>query len=96
MSAIASRKTYACVWLALLALLLATWGFSRFDLAPFNLAIAMAISLAKMLLIIIFFMHARSSRPLIWVFAGAGFIWFFIMVELTLSDYLTRGYSWTP
>jgi len=95
MAHIVRRKTYGWVWLALLILLFATWGFSRIDLKPFNTAIALLIAFAKMLLIILFFMHVRYSRRVVWIFVCAGFVWFFIMVDLTLSDYLTRGFSWS-
>jgi cytochrome c oxidase subunit IV len=90
-----SIKTPLLVWLSLLGLLLATWGFSRIDLKGFNSAIALAISLAKMLLIFTFFMELRSSKRSLWVVAAAGFIWILIFFDLTLSDYLTRGYSWS-
>lgn len=95
MNALTSKRTYTIVWLALLGLLLATWVFSRFDLKPLNLVIALVIAFAKMLLIIVFFMHARTSERLVWVVAGGGFVWLVILIELTLSDYLTRGYSWS-
>ncbi len=95
MNASVSKKTYTWVWLALLGLLFGTWAASRFDLKPFNVVIAMMVALAKMLLIILFFMHARSSERLVWVVAAAGFVWLLIFLDLTLSDYLTRGYSWS-
>jgi cytochrome c oxidase subunit 4 len=95
MSTTISRKSYTWVWLALLALLFATWAISRLDLKPFNVVIALAIAIIKMLLIILFFMHARYSERLVWVVAGAGFVWLIIFLDLTLSDYLTRGYSWS-
>lgn len=95
MAQIVSKKTYGWIWFTLLVLLFATWGFSRLDLKPFNTPIALAIAFAKMALIILFFMHVRYSRRVIWIFVCAGFIWLFIMIELTLSDYLTRGYSWS-
>jgi hypothetical protein len=41
-------------------------------------------------LVILFFMHVRYSSRLTWLFVLAGFIWLAIMVDLTLSDYLTR------
>jgi cytochrome c oxidase subunit 4 len=88
-------KTLLLVWLSLLGLLLVTWGFSRVDLQGFNSVIALAISLAKMLLIFAFFMELRSSKRPLWVVAAAGFIWILILFDLTLSDYLTRGYSWS-
>ncbi|HSU56194.1 MAG TPA: oxidase, partial [Candidatus Dormibacteraeota bacterium] len=41
--------------------------------------------------VILFFMHVRYNTRLTWVFVAAGFIWFLILVDLSLSDYLTRG-----
>ncbi len=35
--------------------------------------------------------HVRYSSRLTWLFVAAGFIWLLIMIDLTLSDYLTRG-----
>ena len=86
-----SKKSYFVVWAALLALLLLTWGLAEFDLGSFNNVAALGISFAKMMLVVLFFMHMRYESKLTWVFAVAGLIWFLIMVDLTLSDYLTRG-----
>jgi len=88
-------KTYFKIWLALLVLLVVTVGIARLNLSPFNTAIALLIAFAKMALILLFFMHVRYSRRVIWVFVAAGFIWLFIMIELTMSDYLTRGFAWS-
>ena len=52
---------------------------------------ALTIAVVKMLLVILFFMHVRYSSRLTWIFVAAGFIWLLIMLDLTLSDYLTRG-----
>jgi cytochrome c oxidase subunit 4 len=76
---------------ALLALLLLTWGLAECNLGPFNNVAALCISIAKMLLVVLFFMHGRHEKLLTWVFIVGGVIWFLIMVDLTLSDYLTRG-----
>ena len=89
------KKVYGWIWFALMMLLGATLGFSHLNLKPFNTAVALSIAFAKMALIILFFMHMRYSRKVIWLFVGAGFVWLFIMIELTLTDYLTRGYSWS-
>ncbi len=35
--------------------------------------------------------HVRYNSRLTWLFVAAGFIWLLIMIDLTLSDYLTRG-----
>jgi len=84
-------KTYVVTWVALLVLLLLTWAVAQFNLGPWNVLGAFAIAVVKMLLVILFFMHVRHSSKLTWLFVAAGFVWFMIMVDLTLSDYLTRA-----
>ncbi len=86
-----SGRIYAIVWVALLTLLLLTWGLAQFELGPFNVVAALGIAVIKMLLVILFFMQVRYKSRLTWLFVAAGFIWFVIMVDLTLSDYMTRG-----
>ena len=85
------RKNYWRVWMALLALLLLTWGLAQINMRPFNNVAALGISITKMLLVVLFFMHGKYEKPLTWIFIVAGVVWFLIMVDLTLSDYLTRG-----
>jgi cytochrome c oxidase subunit 4 len=86
-----SKKIYICVWIALLALLLLTWGLAEINLGPFNNIAALGISAVKTLLVVLFFMHVRHETKLTWIFVTAGLIWLLIMVDLTMSDYLTRG-----
>ena len=78
-----------------MALLGTTWGFSKLNLSPFNLVIALSIAVVKMLLIMLFFMNLKYSPKLVWLFAGAGFVWLFIMFDLVMSDYLTRTFRWS-
>jgi cytochrome c oxidase subunit 4 len=85
------KKIYVRVWIALLALLALTWGLAEVNLGPLNNVAALGIAGIKMLLVVWFFMHMRHEPKLTWVFAAAGLIWFLIMVDLTMSDYLTRG-----
>ena len=85
------RRTYFAVWAALMILLLATWGLGQLNLRPFNGVLALGIAVTKMLLVLLYFMHVRHSTRLTWLFVLAGFLWFLIMVDLTLSDYLTRS-----
>jgi cytochrome c oxidase subunit 4 len=85
-----SSKALWATWAALLVLLGLTWTAARFDLGVGNTIIAVSISGAKMLLVLLFFMQVRYSPRLIWIFAGAGFVWLLIMISLTMSDYLTR------
>jgi cytochrome c oxidase subunit 4 len=89
-----SRTTYFLVWLALMALLIATVVAASFDLGWLNSVIAIGIAICKTLLIVLFFMHVRVSSRLTWVFAGAGFFWLGILITLAMSDYISRG--WLP
>ena len=84
-------RIYVLVWAALMVFLLLTWGVAQFDLGPFNVVAAMTIAVIKMLLVMLYFMHVRYSSRLVWLFAGAGFLWLLINFTLTMSDYLTRG-----
>jgi len=88
---IVPRKTYFRVWIILLLLLVLNWGLAQLNLGPFNLVATLAIPFAQMLLMLLFLMHVRYSAALTRIFVAAGFIWLVIMVDLTLSDYLTRG-----
>ena len=85
------KRTYLTIWAALMLLLLLTWGIAQINLGPLNIVAALTIAVTKMLLVILFFMHVRYSTRLTWLFAAAGFIWLLIMIDLTLSDYLTRA-----
>jgi cytochrome c oxidase subunit IV len=87
-------KTYLMVFAALLVLMVATIVAAEIDVGePFNVIIALGIAVTKMMLIVLFFMHVLYSSKLTWVFLGAGFFWFLIMVAITLSDYITRDWS---
>ena len=85
------KKMYVLVWAGLLLLLLLTWGIAEINLGPINVIATLTIAVVKMVLVILYFMHVRYSSRLTWVFVAAGFIWLLIMIDLTLSDYLTRG-----
>ncbi len=88
---VVSRKIYLIVWGALLLLLFLNWGLAQLPLGPFNLIATLAIPFVQMMLMLLYLMHVRYNTPLTRVFVAAGFIWLCVMVDLTLSDYLTRG-----
>ena len=89
-------KTYFIIYGALLALMFLTLGAALVDLGPANFLVAMGIATVKMVLIVLYFMHVKFSRRLVWVFSTAAFVWLGIMMVLTLNDYLTRGWLTTP
>jgi len=65
-------------------------GVAYMDLGELNLPLAMAISITKTALIILFFMHVRSENKLIGVVACAGFFWLAILLSFAMNDYISR------
>ena len=90
---VVSVKLYAAIFAALLLLTLSTTGMAFIDLGgDLNAVVAVAIAIVKTLLVILFFMHVRYSSRLTWVFVGAGFFWLLILLTLTMTDPLARGW----
>jgi cytochrome c oxidase subunit 4 len=78
------------VYVALMVLLALTLIAAEFPLGELSLLIALLIAGLKSLLVILFFMHVRHSRPVTKIFVVAGFIWLSVLFTMTLLDYLTR------
>src|SRR5690242_853394 len=91
---IVTPKVYLKVWAALLAFLVATIVLAYVPLGGLHAFAAVAISFAKAILIVLFFMHVRYKSRLVWVFVSAGLFWLGILFALSLADYFTR--SWLP
>ena len=70
-----------------------TTGVAFIDLGRIgNIAVALTIAVIKAVLVMLYFMHLRYSSRLTTLFAAAGVFWFGILLVLTLSDYLSRGW----
>lgn len=91
---ITSTLTYFGVYIALLALTLATTLIAFLDLGVWSMVIAVTIAGMKALLVILFFMEALHNHRLNPAFFFFGFVWLLILIALTLGDYVTRG--WIP
>jgi cytochrome c oxidase subunit 4 len=87
-----TRKTYFVVFGALMLLLVLTMGASLVGLGRFEVVANLGIASAKALLVVLYFMHIRFESPLMRLFAGAGLVWLLLLLGLTLSDYLSRGW----
>lgn len=87
---IAAARTYVLVWLGLITLLLLTLGSAYLPLGWLNGVVNLAIAVAKALLVMIFFMHLRSSHYVLKIAAAAGFFWLAILIGLSLADFLAR------
>jgi cytochrome c oxidase subunit 4 len=85
-------KTYLLVFATLLVLTYITTVVAFVDLGPWNVVVALAIAIGKAALVALFFMHLRHSSKLLWIVVGGGLFWLGILLTLTVSDYLTRGW----
>ena len=84
------RQTYVKVYLALMALLVATIGAVYIDIGAFNIVLALAIAIAKTILVIMFFMHVKDASRLIWIYAFLGFFFTCHLLIGTVGDVITR------
>lgn len=88
-----STKVYFTVFVALILLTLTTAGVAFVNLGgTWNVVLALAIAVAKAALVMLYFMHLRYSSYLTTLFAGAGIFWLGILIVLTLTDYVSRGW----
>ena len=91
---VVSKKLYFLVFAALIAFTGLTTGVAFVNLGKWNTVVALAIAVSKASLVVLFFMHLRWSSGLMRMVLVAAFVWFAILVALTLSDEFTR--QWTP
>jgi cytochrome c oxidase subunit IV len=91
---IVSVRSYVIVFAALLCLTALTTGVAFIDLGAMNTVIALAIASTKMLLVMLIFMHVKSSTRLTKLAILSAFFWLALLLTFTFSDYFTR--HWTP
>jgi cytochrome c oxidase subunit 4 len=89
---IVPTRTYYAIYAILLACTYLTWQVSVFDLGPLNAVAALTIAVFKAVLVILFFMHVKYATRLTRVVVVSGVFWLGILLALTFSDYLTRGW----
>ncbi len=88
------KRTYYTIFAILILCTYLTWQVAYFDLGPFNTIAALTIAVFKATLVVLFFMHVRYSTRLTWAVVFGGVFWLCILLALTMSDYLSRG--WVP
>ena len=91
---VVKRKTFVIIWAVLICLTILTAVASEIEMGQWNAPVAMAIAGTKALLVALFFMHLRHSTILTKVVVGGGMLWLGILLVLSLSDFVTRG--WLP
>ena len=86
-------KIYYGIFATLMILTGVTVAVAYVDLGPMNAVVALAIACFKALIVVLFFMHVKYSTRLVKLTLIAGIYWMGILLALTLSDYLTRGWG---
>jgi cytochrome c oxidase subunit 4 len=89
---VASIKSYLLVFSALMVLTALTVGVAFVNLGVFNDIVAMTIAVVKAVLVVLIFMHVWHSSRMTKLSIVAGFLWLAILIGLTLTDYLSRGF----
>ncbi len=90
---ISSAKLYVAIWAILMTLTFTTVMVAFIDLGPFNIVLALVIASIKGSLVALFFMHLRESSKMTMVVAIAALFWLFILLSLTMTDYLSRAWN---
>ena len=88
------RKVYFAVFAALMVLTAVTTAIAFVDLGPWNTVVALGIAFLKATLVALFFMHVKYSPRLTQITLAGGIFWLAILIVLTLSDFVSRG--WLP
>ena len=87
-------SSYLKVFASLMVLTALTIAVAEVNLGILNTFVAVTIGVIKASIVAWFFMHLNHSARITLVCAVAGAIWLVIMLSLTLSDVMTRG--WIP
>ncbi len=85
-------RTYVAVFVALIVLTATTTTIASIDLGPWNTVVALGIAVIKATLVVLFFMHVKYSPRLTSTVILGGLFWLIILLALTLSDFVTRGW----
>jgi cytochrome c oxidase subunit 4 len=94
---ISPKSTYYAVFGALMLGTALTVGAAFIDFpANLNFPIALAIAITKATLVILFFMHVKYGSRLTKLVVGTAFFFLGILLTLTFSDYLSRGWYTAP
>lgn len=93
---ISPKSTYYTIFAALMVGTAITVAVAFVNLGAFNFPVAIGIAITKATLVILFFMHAKYSSRLTKLFVGTAFFFLFILLGLSLTDYLSRGLRTYP
>jgi cytochrome c oxidase subunit IV len=90
---IVGPRVYLVIFGALLVFTAITVGASYLELGDFNVIVALAIACIKAVLVILFFMHVKYSSRLTKLTVAAGFFTFFVLITMSMTDYISRAWG---
>jgi len=89
---IVPKRVYYTIFAILMLCTLLTVAIASIDLGPLNIVAALTIAVFKASLVVLYFMHVKYSTRLTWAVVVGSVFWLGILIVLTMSDYLTRGW----
>ncbi len=89
-------RTCFAVYVMLIAFTAVTVGAAFLDLKFLSTPVALSIASVKALLVMLYFMELRHSPKLTWIIIGNGIFWLLVMIMLTMSDFISRGWLGFP
>jgi cytochrome c oxidase subunit IV len=96
MSHISPKSVYFTIFGSLMVLTAITVAVAFLQLGVFNFPVAITIAFLKATLVVLFFMHVKYSSKLTKLLVGSTFFFLASLFGLTMTDYLSRGWSASP
>lgn len=87
-----SSRNYYQTFGVLCGLTILTVGVAYINLGPLNTVLALGIATLKALFVLVSFMHAHNSSPLVWLCIATGIFWLLLLLVFPLSDVVSRGW----
>ena len=89
---ISPTRTYYVIFGTLMVMTAVTVLVAFINIGILNFPIALTIAIFKATLVILFFMHAKYSSRLTKLIVGGAFFFLAILLTMTMTDYLSRGW----
>jgi cytochrome c oxidase subunit 4 len=93
---VSPKSVYYTIFGTLMVMTAITVGVAFINLGVLNFPVALAIAVFKATLVILFFMHVKYSSRLTKLIVSGAMFFLVILIALTMTDYLSRGWHAAP
>jgi cytochrome c oxidase subunit IV len=90
---VSPKSLYYTIFGTLMVLTAVTVAVAFINIGILNFPLALGIAITKATLVILFFMHAKYSSRLTKLVVGGAFFFLGILLTLTMTDYMSRGWQ---